>query len=581
MQKRIPFVVLGCLFLVAFFTVRDGSSHSPAAQINLHHLHSEIEMAAAVLPTFNQGLIADPSSNLFYVPPRILPGRAPQTATFSVNWNPDTCLYPTSDWNADAQAAFAYALDIWESLIVSTVPIVVDACWSPLGSNVLGSAGAVNIVRNFDGAPQSDVWYPIGLTNAITRMDQNGSSSEIMANFSSQFSNWYYGTDGNPAFNQYDFVSVVLHEVGHGLGFAGSMTVDGNSGEGYYGYFNNPYAFDPFTENRGGVNLVNSYGSGTVALGNQLTGGNLYFDGAAVRAANGGNPAQLYAPETWAQGSSYSHLDTTFDGTDHALMTHSIANGEAIHDPGEITLGLFSDMGWTISNSIQATPTPSPTQTSTPPAVATNTPSPTPMATNTPPPTSTPNPVGTPIPEPTNTPVPDPTTPPEPEDENETYYFDQKDSAQENVTEAYPLDDENLRWQKFVPKQDNVSVVELWLEVTGSSPEIEIKIEDSDDNELGGTKILAGNAQFGWNTVEFSTPISLVPGQAYKISVIGITTGRAPTAEVEWGGGAASTFCLSCSSDVSSINTQYSYAFITYSRTYMENRIFVPMVQAE
>ena len=153
--------------------------------------------------------------------------------------------------------------------------------------------------------------------------------------------------------------------------------------------------------------------------------------------------------------------------------------------------------------------------------------------------------------------------------------------AQENVTGAYPLDDENFRWQKFVPSESNIGALELWLEVTGDAPELQIKIEDSDDNELGSATIAAGEAQYGWNKVEFSSPITLVPGQAYKISVIGITSGRAPVAEVQWGGGAASTFCLSCASDISNINTQYSYAFVTYSRQYVNNRIFVPMVQTE
>ncbi|MCK7534680.1 MAG: hypothetical protein MZV63_28610 [Marinilabiliales bacterium] len=32
---------------------------------------------------------------------------------------------------------------------------------------------------------------------------------------------WYFGTDGNTPELLYDFVTVVLHEIGHGLGFTG------------------------------------------------------------------------------------------------------------------------------------------------------------------------------------------------------------------------------------------------------------------------------------------------------------------------------------------------------------------------
>ena len=61
-----------------------------------------------------------------------------------------------------------------------------------------------------------------------------------------------------------------------------------------------------------------------------------------------GSPPELYAPGTWDQGSSYSHLDeTTFPPANpHSLMTPQLASMEAIHDPGQITLCMFEDMGW-------------------------------------------------------------------------------------------------------------------------------------------------------------------------------------------------------------------------------------------
>ena len=44
---------------------------------------------------------------------------------------------------------------------------------------------------------------------------------DIVANFNSSFE-WYLGTDGN-AGTSYDLMTVVLHELAHGLGFIGSM----------------------------------------------------------------------------------------------------------------------------------------------------------------------------------------------------------------------------------------------------------------------------------------------------------------------------------------------------------------------
>ncbi|MFK7804799.1 MAG: hypothetical protein AB8G95_24415 [Anaerolineae bacterium] len=318
-------------------------------------------------PVLQQGLIADPETKLMYVPPRTYPGRSPQLSTIHVNWNPASCTGEVTPWPEDAKVAFAFGAAVWEGIIASSVPIAIDACWRPLGSNVLGAAGATGLQRNFANAPESNTWYPVALANALSEMDLNGNTAEIGATFSSQFSNWYFGTDGNPGPSQYDFVTVVIHEIGHGLGFAGSMFV--SSGNGQYGYSGVPTIYDRNAENGSGVPLVGGFANGSVALGNQLTGGNVFIDGDEVRKANGGNPVELYAPSSWSQGSSFSHLDDVFDGSNNALMTHSIANGEAIHDPGEVTLGLFSDMAWQVAAPGSPPPTVTPTPNPTVPAI--------------------------------------------------------------------------------------------------------------------------------------------------------------------------------------------------------------------
>ena len=64
---------------------------------------------------------------------------------------------------------------------------------------------------------------------------------------------------------------------------------------------------------------------------------------------------ELYAPGTWNSGSSYSHLDQSFNGTPNALMTYSLGFGESEHSPGPVTEGLLQDIGWTMG-------APSPTQ---------------------------------------------------------------------------------------------------------------------------------------------------------------------------------------------------------------------------
>lgn len=291
-------------------------------------------------------------------------GVTTQSATIIVTYN---------GFSAEAQAAFQYAVDIWETQISSPVPIRVNATWTNLGPGVLGSAGAADFYRDFPGAPQAGTWYPAALADALSGTDLNAIRADITANFSSAFSNWYFGIDGNTPANYYDFVTVVLHELGHGLGFAGSMTV--SSGQGRWGG-GTPYPiiYDRFTENGAGTSLLatDNFPNPSSALAEQLQSNNIFFDGANATAANGGNRPQLYAPSAWSQGSSYSHLDESafVAGNSNSLMTPVLTAAESIHDPGTITRGMFRDIGW---NASATTPNPTSTPTTTATATATST----------------------------------------------------------------------------------------------------------------------------------------------------------------------------------------------------------------
>jgi uncharacterized repeat protein (TIGR01451 family) len=195
--------------------------------------------------------------------------------------------------------------------------------------------------------------YPVALANAIANTDVNGPAHEINANLSSNYT-WYYGFDGNTPPGQVDFVTVVLHELGHGLGFTGSMEVSpGGSGSWGFGV-GIPDIYDHFAEDGSNISLLNTgvYPNPSGALGTALTGGvgGVFFDGPQANLANGAARVPLYAPGTWNSGSSYAHLDTnTFSGGPHALMVHVLNFGAAIHDPGAVVLGLFEDLGWSVN----------------------------------------------------------------------------------------------------------------------------------------------------------------------------------------------------------------------------------------
>ena len=257
-------------------------------------------------------------------------------ATFSVDYN---------GFTPAARRAFQAAVNLWAAKVNSSVPITVEATFEPLDRGVLGQAGASFIWRDFAGAPKRNTWYVDSVANkrAGRQLDP---APDLVASFNSNMPDWYFGTDGRTPDGRYDFQSVVMHELGHGLGFlgAGSVSADDRGRVRLQGL---PYGYDRFTENQAGQGLL-GFANNSTSLADQLTGNAVYFDSAAVRNANGGSRARLFAPSNWSAGSSYSHLNerTYRQGNRNSLMTPTLNDGEAIHNPGAITLAIFKGIGW-------------------------------------------------------------------------------------------------------------------------------------------------------------------------------------------------------------------------------------------
>lgn len=113
---------------------------------------------------------------------------------------------------------FQHAADIWESILNPSVDILINAQFNPLGVGVLGSAGTTAVFRDFAGAEYPNTWYFASLAKHLAGADINPGTFDINAQFSSQTA-WYHGTDGQEG-TLTDLLPVVLHEMGHGLGFA-------------------------------------------------------------------------------------------------------------------------------------------------------------------------------------------------------------------------------------------------------------------------------------------------------------------------------------------------------------------------
>ena len=139
------------------------------------------------------------------------------TPAAPVGGNPGTTL------GQQRQFAFVHAANIWGNTLDSNVDIYVVAAFNPLAPNVLGSAGAWDVFSDFAGTPPFPgsafplTWYNSALADKRAGFDHDVTSPDINAQFSSNF-NFYLGVDNNHG-AQLDLVAVLLHELGHGLGF--------------------------------------------------------------------------------------------------------------------------------------------------------------------------------------------------------------------------------------------------------------------------------------------------------------------------------------------------------------------------
>ncbi|MBN2636308.1 MAG: T9SS type A sorting domain-containing protein [Prolixibacteraceae bacterium] len=277
--------------------------------------------------------------NRLYVPPASNDFALKSAMTKECDINVTYVNFP-----AEAKVAFEFAVGIWEQNISSSVPINILAVWEKLGGNELANCQAATFQKNFPAAPLNEVYYPIALVEKLMQKEMNGTKdADIICEINSSAS-WYFGTNGDTPDSKYDLVTVALHEIAHGLGISGFF--DAEAGEGKLSnHTNSPSAYDYFVFNIQKQRIADHtvFGSPSKELYKQLTSDNLnfnYFDDFNVEGS-----ANIFAPTTWNPGGSIYHLKSAQSGN-RELMAPFSYKGQAIHNPGENTLHILSEIGW-------------------------------------------------------------------------------------------------------------------------------------------------------------------------------------------------------------------------------------------
>lgn len=298
---------------------------------------------------------------------------APATATFNIvnndgageGFNETTAAFVVGEGGNSGTTrgqqrlnVFNAAAAVWAAFLDSSVAININSQFNTLtpcttSGGVLGSAGAATGYRDFPGAQLPGTWHHVALANKQSGTDRNGTSAEINATFNIDIDSaclgagtrFYYGLDNATPAQRINLFVVVLHEIGHGVGF--SSFANGSTGALANGL---PDVYTTHMYDRTTSKYWNAMTDAERAA-SALNTGNLLWDGPSVRLGSGSLTAgreastgrvELFAPNPFQGGSSVSHFSTA--ASPNLLMEPSINAGLPL--TLDLARQLMRDIGW-------------------------------------------------------------------------------------------------------------------------------------------------------------------------------------------------------------------------------------------
>ncbi|MES2513728.1 MAG: T9SS type A sorting domain-containing protein [Bacteroidota bacterium] len=270
--------------------------------------------------------------------------------------------------NGTAPAGLSAALNVaaqrWSNYLIITVPVKVNVFFVNSASFPFSAITLANGRTNFAGAPVSNFIYTSSLANqlAATELNPGEFDMDIYVNLAT---NYYFGT-GKPAANQSDFISTIMHEIGHGIGFYSSGYVNssniGSFGNvpasalfplitsfPWHGQDGYPSIYDKFIIKPSQNNLVSIAPNNSATLGDSIKYRLNYFNGPTyANATNGGNPVKLSGGTgAYTLGVDLLHIHASVC---NSIMSYCWGNGDTVRMPAAWEMGILKEIGWNSVN---------------------------------------------------------------------------------------------------------------------------------------------------------------------------------------------------------------------------------------
>lgn len=248
----------------------------------------------------------------------------------------------------------------WQSWIVSNQPVKVLVSMDELGNEVLAGTQFEQVLISTNYM-NGNGWYPTALARQLVpTVPFHGGLADICIRLNRNLIEqgaFYKGLDGYVPSQQFDLITLVAHELAHGLGLSSSLRTFGafgldENGEdppcvdaqnaGCFGYKAPNGQVYMTVMDRGLVGIAGNIFSQSIP---SLTYLNMTSSPLYHTSANGNFQAeQLYAPPLFIRGSSINHWKTG-TGAD-ALLLKDLDKGIAIHAVGDRVCRFMYRIGW-------------------------------------------------------------------------------------------------------------------------------------------------------------------------------------------------------------------------------------------
>jgi len=224
-----------------------------------------------------------------------------------------------------------------------------------LGAGVLGDASPVYSTDTSHNTAPGFLRRVVPNEKAVTGVDTNGTAPDVVIRMTNEAETFSYTDPIGP--DDFDYETIIVHEITHSMGFVESITEDGDDGLNGLTTPGNFSVWDQYIGDSTGVlidgttfmtdaarwNTAKVGGTGAVPP----NGNGLYFYGPNAVAANGGNPIPLFSANPWVEGSSGGgHMDSQFYGELQRIMNHARPSGPDKRAFSPEELGMMVDIGY-------------------------------------------------------------------------------------------------------------------------------------------------------------------------------------------------------------------------------------------